>query len=45
MNPVYDVSYLDPVDDNPFAGQQTPPPPPLHVDGEDDWYLDKILDS
>jgi hypothetical protein len=42
IHPVEHVSYLDPVDEDPFPGQRTPPPPP---DGEDEWYVDEILDS
>ncbi len=45
IHPVQHVSYLDPVNEEPFPGQRTPPPPPVQVDGEDEWYVDEILDS
>ncbi len=45
IHPVQHISYLDPVDEDPFPRQRTPPPPPVQVDGEDEWYVDEILDS
>src|SRR5690606_33677306 len=39
------VSLLDPADNNPLPGQVTPPPPPVEVDGEEEYYVDEILDS
>ncbi len=45
IHPVRHVSYLNPVDDDLFPGQHTPPPRPVQVDGEDEWYVDGILDS
>jgi hypothetical protein len=36
---------MDPVDEDPFPGQRTPPPPPVQVDGENESYVDGILDS
>jgi hypothetical protein len=45
IHPVQHVSYIHPVDKNPLPGQRTPPPLPVHVDGEDEWYVYEILDS
>ncbi len=36
---------LDPVDEDLFPGQGTPSPLLVQVDGEDEWYVDEILDS
>ncbi len=45
IHSVQHVSYLDPVDKEPFPGQQAPLSPPVQVDREDEWYVDEILDS
>ncbi len=45
IHPVQHVSYLNPVDEDLFPGQRAPPPPPVQVNGEEEWYVDEILDS
>ena len=36
---------LEHVADDPFPGQRAEPPPPAMVDGEEEQYMDGILDS
>src|SRR5690606_9214392 len=42
---VQNVSLLDPADINPLPGQVIPPQPQVEVDGEEEYYVDAILDS
>jgi hypothetical protein len=42
---VFDVSLLDPAADDPYPGQRLDPPPPVETDGEQQWFVDRILDS
>jgi hypothetical protein len=39
------VSLLDPVADNPLAGQRIKPPPPVEVDGKDEYQVSSVEDS
>jgi transposase InsO family protein len=46
LHPVFNVVKLTPVPEDPFPGRQlTPPPPPILVDGEEEWEVEEILDS
>jgi hypothetical protein len=45
IHPVQHVSLLDPAHDDPLPGQRIPPPPPVEVEGEEEWLVDEILDS
>jgi hypothetical protein len=36
---------LMPAANDPYPGQRQPPPPPVEIDGEPEWYADAILDS
>jgi hypothetical protein len=45
IHPVQSVSLLEPADENPYPGQRQPPPPPVIVQGEEEWVVEKILDS
>ena len=42
--PVFHVSLLEHAADDPSPGQLQPPPPPVEVDGEQEYHVD-ILDS
>ena len=45
IHPVFHVNLLRPADDNPLPGQVQPPPPPVEVDGLEEFEVDDILDS
>jgi hypothetical protein len=45
VHPVFHVSLLDPAADDPYPGQRQDPPPPVEIDGEQEWFVDEILDS
>jgi hypothetical protein len=46
IHPVFHVSLLSPYRANTIPGrQQAPAPPPIVIDGNDEWELEKILDS
>ena len=45
IHPVFHVSLLEHAADDPFPGQRAEPPPPVMVDGEEEQYVDGILDS
>ena len=45
VHPVFHVSLLEPAAQDPLPGQQQPPPPPVEIDGEQEWFVDSILDS
>ena len=42
---VFHVSLLRPAADNPLPGQRQPPPPPVEVEGTEEWEVQDILDS
>jgi hypothetical protein len=41
----FPVSLLNPAQSDPLPGQILPPPLPVVVDGEEEWFVDEILDS
>ncbi|KAI0994959.1 hypothetical protein K3495_g13222 [Podosphaera aphanis] len=45
INPVFYVSPLEPVANNPLPGQIKPSPPPIIVDGELEYVVEEILDA
>jgi hypothetical protein len=45
IHPVRHVSELEPAANDAFPGQRIPPPPPVEVDGEQEWEVDEVLDS
>ncbi|XP_073418347.1 uncharacterized protein [Dendrobates tinctorius] len=45
VHPVFHVSLLKPVTPNTFQGRVVPPPPPVMVDGQEEFVVEAILDS
>lgn len=45
IHPVFNVSLLRPAAGNPVPGQRQEPPPPVEVDGLEEWQVEDILDS
>jgi len=45
VHPVFHVSLLEPAAQDPLLGHQQPPPPPVEIDGEQEWFVDSMLDS
>jgi hypothetical protein len=45
IHPVRHVSELEMAADDAYPGQQVPPPPPVEVDGEQEWEVEEVLDS
>ena len=45
IHPVFHVSLLEHAADDPLPGQHVPPPPPVEVEGEEEYFVDSILDS
>ena len=41
---VFHVSLLEHATDDPFPGQRADPPPPVEVDGEEEYHVYEILD-
>ncbi len=42
---VFNVQLLEPYYPNTLPGRHQPPPPPVEVDGEEEWEIEQILDS
>ena len=46
LHPVFNVVKLSPAPNDPIIGRrQNPPPPPELVDGEEEYVVEKILNS
>jgi hypothetical protein len=45
LHPVFHVSLLEHAASDPFPGQVPPPTPAVIVDGEEEWEVERILDS
>jgi len=42
---VFHISLLEPAAEDPLPGQQQPVLPPVEIDGEQEWFVDCILNS
>jgi hypothetical protein len=45
LHPVFHVSLLEHAASDPLPGQLSPPAPAVIVDGEEEWEVERILDS
>ncbi|KAH0613238.1 uncharacterized protein H6S33_009618 [Morchella sextelata] len=45
VHPVFHVSLLSSAANDPLPGQQQLPPPPVEVEGQEEWEVESILDS
>jgi len=41
----FHISLLEPYQDNRFPSQSKEPPPPIQIEGEDEYQVDEIIDS
>lgn len=44
-HPVFNVNLLNPASDDPVPGQRNPPPPPVEVEGIEQFEVEEILNS
>jgi hypothetical protein len=42
---VFHVSLLEPAADDAYPGQNTEPPPTVEINGEDEYFIEAVLDS
>jgi len=45
IHPVHHVSLLDPVAEDPLPGQVVTPPPPVEVEGDQEYQVERVEDS
>lgn len=45
VHPVFHVSLLEPAHSDPLPGQKQPNPPPVIIEGEEEYEVEEILDS
>jgi hypothetical protein len=42
---IFDISLLEPTADDAYPGQNMEPPPPVEMDGKDEYFIEAIPDS
>jgi hypothetical protein len=42
---VFHVSLLEPATDDAYPRQNMEPPPPVEIDGEDEYFIEAVLDA
>jgi hypothetical protein len=45
IHPVFHINLLRPAANNPLPGQLHPAPPPIEVEGIEEWEVEDIVDS
>ena len=45
VHPVRHISELEPEANDPYPGQIVLPPPPVEIDGEEEWEVEEVLDA
>jgi hypothetical protein len=45
IHPVHHVSLLDPIVKDPLPGQEVTPPPPVEVEGDSEYQVERVEDS
>ena len=45
VHPVFHISLLEPYEANPFPGRTQEPPPPVDIDGVEEYEVEDIVDS
>ena len=43
VHPMRHISELELAVNNPYPGQIAPPPPPVEIDGEEEWEVEEVL--
>ena len=45
VHPLRYISELEPAANDPYPGQVIPLPPPVEIDGEEEWEVEEVLDA
>ena len=45
VQPIRHISELEPATNDPYPGQVIKPPPPVEIEGEEEWEVEEVLDS
>ena len=45
VHPVRHISVLEPAANDLYPGQVVQPPPPVEIDGEEEWEVEEVLDA
>lgn len=44
IHPAFDISLLKPASEDPVEAQVMPSPPPVEIEGNEKWEVEKVLD-